>query len=201
MKDRLQTINGVGSIIVGGAKRFAVRVWLDADKMAARRLTVADVQRMLRAENVELPSGRIEGKEREFTVKTEGELRRPEEFNDLVVSYEGGTPVRLRDIGHAEAGVENERNMARFMGKPAVGLGIVKQSKANTVIVARAVKNEVERLKPTLPGGISVQMAYDSSIFIERSVTEVAESLLIAFGLVVLVIFLFLRSLRTTLLR
>ncbi|MSR64924.1 MAG: efflux RND transporter permease subunit [Verrucomicrobiae bacterium] len=199
MKDRLQTINGVGSIIVGGAKRFAVRIWLDADKLAAHRLTVADVQRTLRAENVDLPSGRIEGSQREFTVKTEGELKRPEDFNDLVVTYEGGTPIRIRDIGRAEAGVENERNLARFCGKLAVGLGIVKQSKANTVAVARRIKERVEQLKPTLPAGISVRVAYDSSIFIERSVTEVAEALLIAFGLVVFVIFVFLRSIRTTL--
>lgn len=199
LKDRLQTISGVGSIIVGGSKRYAVRVWLDSDKLAAHQLTVADVERTLRAENVELPSGRIEGQTREFTVKTEGELKRPEQFNDLVVAYQGSAPVYLRDVGRAEAGVENERNLARFMQKPAVGLGIVKQSKANTVQVANAVKAEVERIRPELPAGVNIQTAYDSSIFIERSVIEVVETLLLAFVLVVFVIFLFLRSLRTTL--
>ena len=199
IKDRLQTISGVGSIIIGGSKRYAVRIWLDADKLAARQLTVADIRETLRNENVELPSGRIESRTREFTVKTEGELKRPEAFNDLVVAYQGGTPIYLRDVGRAEAGVENERNLARFMQKPAVGLGVVKQSKANTIEVARAVKAEVEKIRPTLPAGILIQTAYDSSIFIERSVTEVTETLLIAFVLVVFVIFLFLRTVRTTL--
>lgn len=198
LKDRLQTITGVGSIIVGGSKRYAVRIWLDADKLAARQLTVADIQEMLRRDNVELPSGRIEGKSREFTVKTDGELKRPEEFNNLVIAYQGNTPVYLRDVGYAEAGVENERNLARFMGKPAVGLGVVKQSKANTIEVAQVVKREIERIRPMLPAGINLQTAYDSSIFIERSVIEVVETLLIAFVLVVFVIFLFLRTLRTT---
>lgn len=199
LKDRLQNLNGVGSVIIGGAKRYAIRIWIDGDKLAAHRLTVADLQRTLQAENVELPGGRIEGRQREFTVKAEGELKRPEQFDELVIAYENATPVRLKDIGHAEAGVENERNLARFMGKPAVGLGIVKQSKANTLSVASRVKAEVEKMKPSLPAGIAVKMAYDSSIFVERSVTEVAESLMIAFVLVVFVIFVFLRSFRTTL--
>jgi multidrug efflux pump len=197
-KDRLQNISGVGQVIIGGAKRFAVRVRLDADKLAAHMLTVADVVEKLRSENAEIPSGRVEGAMREFTIRTEGQFKTPEEFNDLILAYRDGAPVRLRDVGIAETGVENERTLARFLGKPSVGLGVVKQSKANTVDVADRAKQVVAEVEKILPPGIETRVAYDASIFVKRSIREVQETLFVAGILVTLVIFLFLRSVRTT---
>ena len=197
-KDRIQNIEGVGQVIIGGAQRFAVRVRLDADKLAAHMLTVADVTEALRKQHVEIPYGRVEGPTREFTIRTEGEFRTPEEFNNLVIAYRQGTPVRLRDVGIAETGVEDERTLARFLGKPSVGLGVVKQSKANTVDVADKVKVVLAQLQKMLPPGVEAKVAYDSSIYIKRSIQEVKESLFQAGVLVTLVIFLFLRSVRTT---
>jgi multidrug efflux pump len=197
-KDRIQNIEGVGQVIIGGAQRFAVRVRLAADRLAAHQLAVADVVEALQRENVEIPSGRIEGQRREFTIRTEGEFRTPEEFNELIVAYRGGVPVRLRDIGLAETGVEDERTLARFLGKPSVGLGIVKQSKANTVDVADRTKAVLAQMQKLLPPGVEAKVAYDSSIYIKRSITEVKETLFQAGILVTLVIFLFLRSVRTT---
>jgi multidrug efflux pump len=139
IKNRLQTINGVSSIIIGGEQRFAMRLWLDSSKMAAHGITVLDVQQALRQQNVELPSGRVENLNREMTIQTRGELKTAEEFNQLVVAQNGTRIVRLRDIGIAKDGVENERTVARNNGNPCVFLGIVKQSKANTVEVAHGV--------------------------------------------------------------
>lgn len=197
-KDRIQNIEGVGQVMIGGAKRFAVRVRIDADRLAAHMLTVSDVSDALRREHVEIPSGRVEGPTREFTIRTEGEFRTPEEFNNLIIAYRQGAPVRLRDVGVAETGVENERTLARFLGKPAVGLGVVKQSKANTVDVADKVKVILAQLEKLLPPGVETKVAYDQSIYIKRSILEVKESLFQAGILVTLVIFLFLRSVRTT---
>ncbi len=198
-KDRLQNIPGVGRVIIGGSQRYAVRVRLDADKLAARRLTVGDVTDALRRENVEIPSGRIEGKAREFSIRTEGEFRSPEEFNDLVIAYREGAPVRLRDVGRAETGVENERTLARFNSQTSVGLGVVKQSKANIIEVADGAHRVVAEIRETLPPDLNIRVAYDASIFVRRSIREVQETLFIAGTLVTLVIFLFLRSVRTTL--
>lgn len=153
MKNRLQTISGVSSIFIGGEQRFAIRLWLDAEKMAAYRVTILDVQRALAEQNVELPSGRVENREREMTIQMRGELQSAEEFNRLVLRTEGDRIVRLRDIGHAVEGVENERTSARNRGKPCIFLGVVKQSKANMVQVAQGIKRELELIKPTLPAG------------------------------------------------
>lgn len=199
IKDRLQTVNGVSSVILGGAKRFAMRLWLDPAKMAAHGVTVHDVEDALQRENIELPSGRIENLERELTVQTRGELKTPDEFNRLIIRYGDEGPVRLQDIGRAEVGVEDERAQARYNSVPAIGLGIVRQSRANTIAVAEGVKREVEALKPTLPEGVNTFFAYDESVYVKQSVTEVGETILIAFALVVLVVFLFLRNIRTTL--
>ncbi|MFQ3670607.1 MAG: efflux RND transporter permease subunit [Verrucomicrobiia bacterium] len=198
-KDRLQTIEGLGGINLGGEKRKAIRIRLDAEKMAARGVTAGDLRALLRAQNVELPSGLIENRNREFTILTRGQLSRPEEFGDLVIRADGGAPVRVRDLASIELGVEDERTVARYNGRPAVGLGIVKQSNANTVEVADRVRAEVERIRPSLPPGVEVEIAYDSSTYIRQAVSEVKETLFIAFGLVVLIIFIFLRNLRATL--
>ena len=198
MKEALQTVSGVSSIIIGGEKRFAIRIRLDSEKMAAHGVTVLDIERVLRAENVELPSGSVENLSRELTIQTLGELKTPDEFNQLVLRRNGDRTVRLSDVGLAEVGVEDEKAQARYNSETAVGLGIVRQSRANTISVARGVKDEVERLKSGLPEGVEVFIAYDESVFIEDSIVEVWRTLIIAFILVVLTIFVFLRNPRST---
>jgi len=199
MKNRLQTVPGVSSIFIGGEQRFAMRLWLDAEKMAAHRVTILDLQRALREQNIELPSGRVENRDREMTIQTRGELKSAEEFDRLVLRVDGDSIIRLRDIGHASEGVENERTMARNRGKPCIFLGIVKQSKANTVEVAHGIKRELEAVKPTLPAGIDVDINYDESVFVEKAIDEVWFTLGLAFALVVLVIYVFLHNVRATL--
>jgi multidrug efflux pump len=198
LKDRLQTLGGVSSIVIGGEKRFAMRLWLDSEKMAARRVTVLDVESALKRQNVELPSGAVEGYDRSMSIQTLGEMKTAPEYNDLVIKNDGANLVRLRDIGEARTGVEDEHTVARSNGKAAVGLGIVKQSKANTIEVAHEIKHELELLRPGLPPGVDAFVVYDESVFVEKSIKEVWVTLGIAFLLVVGIIFIFLRSVRTT---
>jgi len=199
IKNRLQTVRGVSGVFIGGEKRFAMRLWLDAEKMAAHQLTVLDVERALRQQNVELPSGRVENLQREMTIQTRGEMKTADEFNNLVVFSDGSRLVRLRDIGEAKAGVENERTFARNNGKPCIFLGIVKQSTANTVEVSRGIREEMERIKPTLPSGIDVVYNYDQAIYVNKAINEVWGTLGMAFVLVVIIIWFFLGSFRSTL--
>lgn len=199
IRPRLETLPGVGQIVVGGSNKRAMRVELDRDRLTASRVAVAEVLSALRRENVEIPSGRVEGAWREFVVRTEGDLETPEEFADLIVAYRGAHPVRLRDVASVRYGYENERTAARFNGRPTTGLGVVKQSKANTLAVADAVKEEIARIRATLPDGFRLEVAFDQSTFIEQSVDEVQESLLLASILVVVIIFVFLQSSRSTL--
>jgi len=197
--DRLQTLPGVASVIIGGQRRYAMRIWLDRDKLAARRLTPEDVENALRAQNLEVPSGRIESEMREFTVLMKTDLRTPDQFNQMILRRVDGYPVRLIDVGHAEIGAADERNAVRVNGSPAVGLGVVKQATANTLEVGRAVKAEIPKINQSLPDGMKLQVAFDSSLFIEKSITSVYEAIGEALVLVVLVIFFFLRSFRATL--
>jgi multidrug efflux pump len=197
--DRLKTLPGVASVIIGGERRYAMRIWLDRDRLAAYGLAPSDVESALTRQNVEIPSGRIESANREFTVLTEADMRTPEQFRELIVRDTGGYPVRLRDVGTARLGAMDERNIVRVNGNPAVGLGIVKQSTANTLSVAQAVKAEIARISTALPEGMKLKVAFDSSIFIERSIEAVYKTMLEAVALVVLVIFVFLRSVRSTL--
>jgi len=197
--DRLKTMTGVASVIIGGERRYAMRIWLDRERLAAYGLTPQDVEDALRRQNLEVPSGRIESRSREFTVLSETDLRTPEEFNRLIIREARGYPVRLRDVGRAELGPRDERNIVRVNGKPAVGLGIVKQSTANTLAVAQAVKAELPRMRAALPPGMDIGVAFDAAVFIERSIQSVYEVMAEALMLVVLVIFFFLRSLRATL--
>jgi multidrug efflux pump len=198
MKERLQRLPGVGAVIIAGERRYAMRVWLDPLRMAARGLTTQDVEAAIRRENAEIPGGRVEGAEREFSVRTRGDLNAPEEFGALIVSQREGNLVRLRDIAEVALGAQDERSMARYNGKTAVGLGVVKQSKASTVDVAKAVREALPGLVGQLPEGMNLDIAYDSSTFINDSIDEVTESLIIALCLVVLVVLAFLKSLRAT---
>lgn len=197
--DILKTLPGVSNVIIGGERRYAMRLWIDSDRLAAYNLTVQDVENALRKQNVEVPSGRIESKQREFTVLAETDLRTPEQFNDLIISQTSGYPVRLKDIGRAEMGPADARGMLRSNGNDGVGLGVVKQSTANTLAVANAVKAEIPRIKANLPEGMKLEIGFDSSIFIDESIKSVYKTMGEALILVVLVIFLFLRSFRATL--
>ena len=199
LKERIQRLPGVGSVIIGGERRYAMRVWLDPQRMAAHGLTVQDVEQAIRSGNAEIPAGRVEGSEREFSVRTRGELATPEEFGAVIVKQTGDEHVRLTDIARVEVGAEDERTVARYNGAPAVGLGIVKQSNASTLDVAEEVRNALPDLVKLIPADMRIDVAYDSSTYIQESVNEVRDTLLVAFGLVVLVILVFLKSLRATL--
>lgn len=197
--EKLQRLEGVGGVFIGGNRKYAMRVWLDPQRLAAYAVTVADVERALRTQNAQVPSGRIEGSGREFSVHTRGDLTRPEEFAAIVVSNQGNRVVRLGDVSEVRVGAEDERNVARYNGLPTVGLGIVKQQKASTVDVAQNVRAALPALRGILPAGMQLEVAYDSATFIEESIREVVISLLIAVLLVFVVIFVFLGSLRATL--
>lgn len=199
VKDRLLSLPGVAQVMIGGERRYAMRIWLDRERIAAYGLVPQDVEDALERQNVEIPAGRVESLDREFTVLTETDLRTPEQFNDLIIREVNGYLVRLKDVGYAELGAADERNRVRVNGEPAVGLGVIKQSSANTLGVAQAVKAEIPGIKKSLPEGMDLQVAFDSSIFIEKSIESVYRTIFEALILVVLVILAFLRSVRATL--
>lgn len=198
--DAFSVLSGVSRIRIGGGQSYAMRIWLDRKAMAARDLTVADVEAGLRAENLELPAGSIESSERLFTVRVKRSFKTADDFRRLVVKRgSDGHLVRLGDVGRVERGTVENRTFFRGNGVPMVGLGIIKQSTANTIDVARDAKAEMVRLNRDLPEGMEIKQSYDSSVFIEAAIKEVYETLLLAIGLVVLTIFLFLGSVRATL--
>ncbi|HOF04827.1 MAG TPA: efflux RND transporter permease subunit [Syntrophales bacterium] len=199
LKDQLQRINGVGALRFIGLRLRQVRIWLDADKLRAFQVTPNDVMTALSRENVEIPGGRIEAATKEYTVKVKGEFPSVQEFNDLIVSWYRGVPVRIRDVGRAEDGMEEQRSIVRFNGLPAVAVGIQKQSGTNTVEVIDRVKTEIEKIRKTLPPGMVIHAAFDQSTFINRSIREVQNHLIIGGILAVIAVFLFLRNVRTTL--
>ena len=199
LKEKIQRLTGVGGVFIGGERRYAMRVWIDPLRMAAHKLTTYDIETAIRNENAEIPGGRVEGEKREFTVRTRGELTKPEEFGAIIVSQKGNNIVRLRDVAEVTVGAEDERTTARWNGEPAVGLGIIKQSRASTVDVAAIVSASLPELRELLPEGVKLEVAYDSSEFIIESINEVEETLIIALILVVLVVLAFLKSFRATL--
>ncbi len=194
IKDQLETIQGVGQVQIGGERRYAVRIKLAHDKLAAHQLTIQDVIGAIRANNVDIPSGRIEGTKREFLVKTEGQFSGPEPFNRIIVGQYKGAPVRLEDVGRAVAGIENERAFSRFTGEPAIGLGIVKQSDANTVELAASVKEQMKKISQQFPPGLNYKIASDDSRFIRNMIFDLQTTIGIATLLVIFVIIFFLRS-------
>ena len=198
--DRFSVLDGVARVRIGGKQSYALRVWLDRNKLAARGITVADVENALRTENVELPAGSIDSKERQFTVRIKRTFRTPQEFSQLVITKGGDDHLtRLGDVARVERTAEEDRLFFRGNGIPMVGIGIIKQSTANTLEVARAAKAEMLRLNPSLPVGMSINQSYDTSVFIEGAIKEVYKTLGIAIFLVITVIYLFLGSLRATL--
>jgi multidrug efflux pump len=199
VKTRLQTLPGAADVRVFGERRYSMRIWLDRGKLAAYRLTPQDVEDALRRQNVEIPAGRIESRSREFSVVAETDLVRPAQFDNVIVRSVNGYPVRIRDVGRAEVAAENDRSIVRFNGRPAVALGVIKQATANPLDLSSAVRADLPRILAELPDGLDVRVAYDSSIFIERSIQGVFTTIFEAIVLVALVIFFFLRSVRATL--
>jgi len=198
-KQRVQTVEGVGNIIIGGERRFAMRVWLDPEKLASYGLTTSDVELALQEQNVDIPGGRIESFTREFTVRPQGRLESADAFERLVIATRGNSQILLKDVGRAELGADDYRTKTFFNGRPTVGLGIVRQSKSNLLEVANGVKDLIPVIESELPEGISVRIGFDSSDFVQRSIDEVLRTIGIAFLMVVLVIFLFLRDWRAVL--
>jgi len=198
--DRFSVLDGVARVRVGGGQVYAMRIWLDRRALAARGLTVADVESALRAENIELPAGNIDSEERQFTVRIKRSFRTAEDFSRLVLGQgDDGYLVRLGDVARVERGAAEDRLFFRGNGVPMVGIGIIKQSTANTLEVARAAKAEVERINPALPDGMAIEQSYDSSVFIEGAIREVFKTLAIAIMLVITVIYLFLGGVRAML--
>lgn len=197
--DSFSVLSGVARVRIGGGQSYAMRIWLDRKSLAARQLSVSDVERALRAENLELPAGSIESHERMFTVRVSRTFRSADDFGKLaLVRGDAGYIVRLRDVARIELGTTEDRTFFRGNGEAMVGLGIIKQSTANTIDVAREVIDKAEMLNRNLPDGMQIKQSYDTSVFIEGAIKEVYKTLAIAIALVVFVIFLFLGSIRAT---
>ena len=198
--DRFSVLDGVARVRLGGSQVYAMRIWLDRNAMAARGITVTQIEEALRAENLELPAGSVESRDRQLSVRVERAFNTAEDFAKLVLARGGdGYLVRLGDVARVERGTAEDRTLFRGNGTSMVGIGIIKQSTANTVAVAEAAKAEVARINPSLPKGMEIKQSYDTSVFIKEAIREVYKTLGIAILLVVLVIFLFLGNLRATL--
>jgi len=199
LKERLQTIPGVAAIDQPAEKRYAMRLWMDPERLSAYGLTPLDVRAALQRENIELPSGRIEGGTIDLPVKTLSRLNTPEEYDELVIKRSGDSLVRFRDIGHAELGALNERSALKLGNEAIAGLYIKQQPGANQVDIVDEIMHRLEVLRREVPPDIQVEVAYDNTQYVRRSLHEVEETIFIAFGLVLLVVFFFLREWRSTL--
>lgn len=198
--DRLSIAEGVARIRIGGARNYAMKVWLDRNAMAAREITVNDIERVIRSENVELPAGQLESNDRDFEVRVARTFLTPDDFSQLTIKAGAdGYLVKLGEIAKVELAAEDDETEFRGDGVNMIGLGVVKQSKANTLEVARSAKKAIEQLSETLPENIFIVPSYDSSVFIEESIQEVYNTLAIAMAMVVIVIYVFLGNVRATL--
>jgi multidrug efflux pump len=198
IRPRLQTMPGAADVRVFGERRPSMRIWLDRSKLAAYKLTPADVEDALRRQNVEIPAGRIESRAREFAVLSQTDLATPEQFGAAVVRDAGGIQVRIRDVARIELAPANERVVTRFNGRPSVSLGVIRQSTANALDLSIAVRKEIAEIQKSLPEGMRLELAFDSSVFIDESVKAVTKTIIEAVLLVALVIFVFLRNVRAT---
>jgi HAE1 family hydrophobic/amphiphilic exporter-1 len=206
IKERIESVDGVGQISIIGGQERQINVWVDPDKMRAYNITPAEVSNALRIQNIEFPSGRLDEGQTETSVRTLGKIRKPEEFNDVVVTTRGDYQVKVKDIGHTEDGAEELRTEARLNGQPAVTLVVSKQSGTNTVAVAHEIKDRLKEIqgdpangiKGTLPPNFQVRIVGDNSIFIENSLGAIEEHLIVGSILASIVVFLFLWSFRST---
>ncbi len=198
VKPRLQTLPGAADVRIFGERKFSMRIWLDPDRLAAFKLSPSDVEDALRRQNIEVPSGRIESRQREFTVVSQTDLQRVQEFEEVIVKTSNSFSVRLKDVARVEIAPLNERISVRFNGRNAVSMGVIKQATANPLTLAQALKAELPRLQAELPPGVQVSIANDNTLFIERSIQSVYKTILEAVVLVALVIFLFLGTIRAS---
>ncbi|GGE48192.1 acriflavin resistance protein [Agaricicola taiwanensis] len=196
--DRLKNLNGVADVTIFGERRFAMRIWIDRERLAAYSLTVQDVESAVRAQNVEIPSGRIESSDREFTVLSRTGLTEADQFAAIVVKLADGYQVKLGDVARVEVGARDDRKSSRFNGQTSVSVGIVKQATANPLDVSQAVQTVLPEIAQSLPEGMTAEIGYDSAVFIDRSIAAVFTTIGEAIVLVVLVIFFFLRSFRAS---
>jgi len=192
--ERLQTIPGVSGIQIWGEKRYAMRIWIDPVKLVAKQVTANDVQSALLRENVELPSGKISGNSTELTVRTFGRLNTEEEFNNLIVKNVNGADVRVKDIGEAVLGPENEESALKGDGTPMIALAVIPQPGSNYVSISDEFYKRLEQIKKDVPDDIKINIALDQTKFIKKSILEVEETLMIAFLLVVMIIYAFFRD-------
>ncbi len=197
-KPMLQTAPGASDVRVYGERKYAMRIWLDPDRLAAYKLTTQDVEDALRRSNVEVPAGRIESKLREFNVSTSTDLRTPQEFNAVVIKSVNGIQVRIGDVARVEQGPQAERTATRLNGKEAITLGVIRNATANPLDLSAAVRNMIPKIQDNLPPGVAIEVANDNSVFIDRSIKAVYQTIVEAAILVALVIFLFLRTLRAS---
>jgi len=199
VRPQLESVKGVGSISLGGYAKREIRIWVDRKRLEAHRLAPNDLSKALVAKNIELPGGIIESVDREFTVRNLGELRNIEEFNDLIIAHHNGAPIRLKDVGWAEDGTEPVRTIARFNRIPSVGLSVIPRSGANVVEVAEGVKKRLGDVRKSLPPGVTITLAFDSSKFIKEAISDVQYDVFLGGLLAAAVMFFFLLSIRSTL--
>jgi multidrug efflux pump len=199
VKPRIQTMPGAADVRIFGERRYSMRIWIDADRLASFRLTPQDVEDALRRQNVEIPSGRIESSQREFTVVSQTDLQRAQEFEQVVVKTVNGFPVRIRDVAKVGLAPQTERSIVRLNGRNAVSVGVIKQATANPLVLSGALRAELPNLQRDLPPGLTVTIANDNSVFIDRSIKSVYRTILEAVLLVAVVIFVFLHSVRASL--
>lgn len=198
VKPRLQTVTGVADVRVFGERKYAMRVWLDTDKLASYKLTTQDVEDAISRSNLELPAGRIESQQREFSVTSQTDLVRPAQFREIVIKNVNGFSVKVRDVARVEEGAADERTAVRLNGRSAVAVGVIRQATANPLDLSKGVRDAFPKLKADLPSDMLIDIANDNSVFIDRSVNNVYHTIAEAIVLVALVIFVFLRTLRAS---
>ncbi len=192
--ERLQTVPGVSNVIIWGEKKYAMRIWFSPSKLSAYSLTPNDVQTALLRENVELPSGKISGNATELSIRTFGKLNTEEEFNNLIIKNINGTDIRLKNIGEAVLGPENEESVLKESGIPMIALAIIPQPGTNYIAISDEIKKRFEQIKKDLPADIRLEISLDQTDYIRKSISEVGETLMLAFFLLVMIIYLFFRE-------
>jgi len=199
LKSRLESLPNVGQILVGGSRRYAARVRLDPERLAAHQLTVQDVVNTIQANNISIPTGRVLGSAREFRINTRGQFSDAAPINDLIITVMDGAPVRIGDVGEAIDSVQSDRQVARFAGEQTIGVGIIKQSGGNTVALSQAVRARLAELEPDLPAGLFFTISSDDAEFVQESIRDLITTIFLATLLVVLVVLVFLRTVKGTL--
>ena len=198
VKPRLQTVTGVADVRIFGERKYAMRVWLEPARLAAYRLTTQDVEDAIRRSNLEVPGGRIESQQREFSVTSQTDLMRPAQFSDITIKSVNGFPVKIRDVARVQEAAADERSAVRLNGREAISAGVIRQATANPLSLSAGVREMIPKLQADLPPGMTIDVANDNSVFIDRSVKNVYQTILEAVVLVALVIFVFLRTFRAS---